>query len=352
MHEAMFYKKMPDGRVKCSLCPHNCTIPEGKTGFCGVRANTGGILESLVYGKVSSMAVDPIEKKPLFHFNPSSLVMSFGTLGCTMHCGHCQNWEISHVILAESFDKNKVYEISQPRATEFISPEKAVDLALANDCDGIAWTYNEPTVWFEYTLDTAKLAKASGLYTVYVTNGYINQEPLEMIAPYLDAFRVDIKGFNNEFYRKVAKIPDFKPILDATIIAKKNLNMHVEIVTNIIPGENDDEEQLRGIARWIKTHLGAETPWHVTRFHPHLEFSETQATPVETLEAAHDIGIEEGLQFVYLGNVPGHEYESTYCPKCSNLIIERQGYEVVNFDIDDDNKCNFCSQLIDIKWNR
>jgi len=346
MSKALFYEKLDSGKVKCTLCPHFCVIPEGKVGFCGVRTNKDGELDSLVYGKVSAAAVDPIEKKPLFHFKPSSLVFSLGTLGCNMHCGHCQNWEISHVILAESFKEGKVYEIPKEKPTEYISPERAVEMAIQYDCEGIAWTYNEPTVWFEYTLDCARLAKEKGLYTVYVTNGYINPEPLDMIGPYLDAYRVDLKGFSNDFYKKVAKVPDFKPVLDSAVRAKKKWDMHVEIVTNIIPTMNDDDEQLNGISRWIKESLGENTPWHVTRFTPCLEYAKLNVTPEETLEKAYEIGKKNGLKHVYVGNVFGHQLENTYCPKCGNLIIEREGFDVVSFNIEN-GKCIYCLSDVD-----
>lgn len=346
MKEGLFYEKLKEGIVKCTLCPHFCKIAKKKAGFCGVRVNTDGVLESLIYGKVSSMAADPIEKKPLFHFKPSTLVFSMGTLGCNMHCGHCQNWEISHMILAESPKQNKVYEIMQERPTQYVSPEQAVEMALQNDCEGIAWTYNEPTVWFEYTLDCARIAKEKGLYTVYVTNGYINPEPLDMIGPYLDAFRVDIKGFTDEFYRKVARVPDIKPVLESAIRAKQKWGMHIEIVTNVIPTLNDDDFQLKSIAKWIKENLGEKTPWHVTRFHPCLEYKDLPMTPEKTLEKAYEIGKAYGLKYVYLGNVPGHQLENSYCPNCGNKIIEREGFDVLSIDIEE-NKCVYCGSPVD-----
>lgn len=351
MKEALFYKKLKDNWVKCLLCPHYCVIPEGRSGFCGVRLNKEGVLRSLVHNKVSSMAVDPIEKKPLYHFNPGSLVFSLGTLGCNMHCAHCQNWEISHVMLAESHDGSKIYDISKQRATQIITPERAVELARNNDCDGIAWTYNEPTVWFEYTLETAKLAKKNGLYTVYVTNGYIDPEPLEMIAPYLDAYRVDVKAFNNDFYKQVARIPEMKPVLQSAMLAKRLHNIHVEIVTNLIPEMNDDENELKGLACWIRQELGEDTPWHITKFYPFLEFSEVPSTNINSLEKAYSIGKEAGLLYVYLGNVPKHEYGNTYCPTCGDLLIDREGYSILSYQIDQDNKCANCKRPINIIWS-
>lgn len=346
--KAQFYKKLEHGKIKCELCPHNCLILPDKAGICGVRANRGGELESLIYGKVSSACVDPIEKKPLFHFYPGSKVFSMGTLGCNMSCGHCQNWNISHVVLVESAKKDKIYTIMQENPTQFMSPEQAVQLAIENECQGIAWTYNEPTIWFEYTYDCAKIAKSKGLYTVYVTNGFINKEPLDTIGPYLDAFRVDIKGFSDEFYRKLAKIPYFKPILEAAEHAKKKWNMHVEIVTNIIPTMNDDEETLKNIANWIKDKLGDDTPWHVTRFMPELDYKNLNATPVETLEHAQEIGFDAGLKYVYIGNVPGHPGENTYCPNCHSQIIKREGYDIELYYIEN-KKCKFCGYEINVR---
>jgi pyruvate formate lyase activating enzyme len=338
MKEALFYKKLDGQKVQCMLCPHNCVIPPQNSGTCGARVNEAGILDSIVYGRVSSLAIDAIEKKPLFHFYPGSLVYSMGTLGCNMKCSHCQNWQISHVLASER---------SFTRATEYISPETAVENALKNDCEGLAFTYNEPTVWFEYTLDTAKLAKENGLYTVYVTNGYINPEPLDMIGPYLDAFRVDIKGFGDEFYKEIAKVPSIKPVLESAVRAKKKWNMHVEAVTNIIPGKNDDPVILRGIARWIKTELGKETPWHVTRFVPCLEFLDLKATPIETLEMAQEIGCQEGLDYVYTGNVPSHRGENTYCPGCGEMVIERGGFSLMSYQIKS-GRCKYCGYEINI----
>ncbi|KAF0133909.1 MAG: pyruvate formate lyase activating enzyme [Candidatus Saganbacteria bacterium] len=292
MKEALFYEKLSNNNVRCELCPRNCQIPPEGVGYCGVRINKGGTLYTLIYGVVSSIANDPIEKKPLFHFHPGTRVLSLGTYGCNMRCGHCQNWQIAHVFYA-----------NQKIDAQIISPEQLIALAKKENTAGIAWTYNEPVIWFEYALDGAKLAKQAGLYTVWVTNGYINIPPLDMISPYLDAFRVDIKGFTKESYLKLAKVPDFEPILKAAVHAKKNLKMHVECITNVVPTINDDEPQLRAIAKWIKNDLGADTPWHVTRFFPHLDFSYLDPTPIETLLKARNIGIEEGLQYVYLGNV-------------------------------------------------
>jgi len=292
MHEALFYEKLADQKVKCTLCPWNCVIGEVKVGVCSVRQNVGGMLYSLIYAKVASIAVDPIEKKPLYRFHPGTEVLSVGSYGCNMKCGHCQNWQIAHVN----------YFTSKPRS-EDISPERLIAIAKETGSSGIAWTYNEPSIWFEYALAGAKLAKKSGLYTVFVTNGYISIPALDEIAPYLDAYSLDIKAFNNETYQKLCQIKDFQPILDASERAKKKWNMHVEVVTNIIPGLNDEEDQLKGIANWIAEKLGADTPWHVTRFFPFLKYKHLPPTPIETLEQAKKIGKQSGLRHVFIGNV-------------------------------------------------
>ncbi len=341
MKEALFWESSTDGKVMCSLCPHFCCIKDGGTGVCGVRANIKGKLFSLIYAKASSIAVDPIEKKPLFHFYPGSLVYSMGTLGCNMKCGHCQNWHISHVLL-KGAQSDKLLSLRE------ISPQEAVNEAKANGCAGIAWTYNEPTIWFEYTLDCAMLAKKYGLYTVYVTNGYINPEPLRMIGPYLDAFRVDIKGFSDEFCRKVAKVPSIKPVLESAAMAKKELGLHVEVVTNIIPGMNDDDRSLKGLASWISRELGDDTPWHITRFMPCLEFSDVPPTPEATLERARRIGLEAGLKFIYIGNVQGNDHENTCCPGCGKDVIERNGYMIIRNETSS-GKCKDCGAGLNIR---
>lgn len=337
MKEAALYKQLEEQKVQCFVCPRECLIPLGKRGWCKTRVNEGGKLKTMIYGLCSSVATDPIEKKPLFHFYPGSLVLSFGTLGCNLRCKHCQNWQIAHEEPALNGSSLSV-----------VSPEKAVEMALASSCRGIAWTYNEPTIWFEYTLDTAKLCKKHGLYTVYVTNGYISLEALDVIGPYLDSFRVDIKGFTPGLYRRLAGVADFKPILRAAERAKVKWKMHLEVVTNVIPTWNDDENQLREIARWIKNSLGEDTPWHVSRFYPYLELSHLPPTPTSTLEKARQIGFDEGLNFVYLGNVPGHEGENTHCPNCKRLVIERAGYTLGCFEVVA-GKCKYCQRDLNLR---
>ncbi len=314
--EALLYDKLPHGEVQCRTCQRRCTIAEGAVGWCFTRVNEGGRLYSLIYGEVSSLSINPIEKKPVFHFYPGSRWLSLGSWGCNFRCPGCQNWEISHW-------KGKDFEKGS-----YLAPEDQVNMALGHGCIGLSWTFNEPTLWFEYTLDTAKLAKEKGLYTNYVTNGFITEEALALLAPYLDVYRVDVKGFSNTTYQKIAHVPEFGSILKIAEKAKQN-GIHVEVVTNIIPGFNDDDIQLQGIAFWINKCLGPDTPWHVTRFYPDYKLSHVEGTPIATLEHAREIGINNGLRYVYLGNVPGHKRENTYCYNCGSLLIKRYVFDVV-----------------------
>ncbi|MEW6034292.1 MAG: AmmeMemoRadiSam system radical SAM enzyme [Chloroflexota bacterium] len=316
VREAALYDKLTGSRVRCHVCLWRCSINPGKLGVCRMRRNDGGILKVLNYAAVSSAAVDPIEKKPLFHFFPGSSVFSLGTWGCNFHCRHCQNWEISCV--------------EEPggagRGSQYLSPEEAVSLTEQHGCSGISWTYNEPTIWFEYTLDSARLAKQKGLYTVYVTNGYMTPEALDTIGPYLDAWRVDVKGFSDTLYQRLARVPHWRGILEVAQRAREKWHMHVEVVTNVIPTMNDDGEQLNGIAHWIRESLGELTPWHVTRFYPQHHLTHLPPTPVASLERALDTGRKAGLRFVYVGNVPGHDGENTICYNCGRLVVSRRGY--------------------------
>ncbi|MCK5317850.1 MAG: AmmeMemoRadiSam system radical SAM enzyme, partial [Anaerolineales bacterium] len=286
----------------------------------------------LIYNTVSSEAVDPIEKKPMYHFLPGTLSYSLGTVGCNFRCRHCQNWNISQVTIDET-------------STMEITPEQAVQNAVDAGCSSIAWTYNEPSIWHEYTYDSAVLAKKAGLKTVYVTNGYITPEALRRIAPYLDAFRVDIKSFSDDFYKKVCGAR-LAPVLESTKLAKE-LGMHVETITLLIPTLNDSPEEITQLVRWVRDNLGVDTPMHFTRFYPMYKMNDLNATPIDTLEMAYDIAKKEGMRFVYLGNVGGHEYENTYCPKCNTLLIDRTGYSVGAVRIKS-GKCPECGESIPI----
>jgi len=336
-HKAMLYEKLSNSRVRCNTCQWRCTAGPAKFGVCKMYQNRDGVLYNLNYAQASSVAADPIEKKPLFHFFPGSLAFSIGGWGCNFHCQDCQNWEISCV------------EIPEPgRGSREIQPQEVVELAKSYHCDGIAWTYNEPTIWFEYTMDSAKLAKENNLYTVYVTNGYMTPEALDTIGPYLDAWRVDVKGFSDSLYRKLAKIAHWRGILEVARRAKDKWDMHVEVVTNIIPTMNDDDQQLEVIANWIKDDLGELTPWHVTRFFPLYHMMDLPPTPVSTLEHAYDIGKKAGLKFVYAGNVSGHNSESTICYSCGKPIVSRSGYqaEVVGLE---GSRCRFCGAELNFR---
>lgn len=311
VREALLYERLPGGRVHCHVCQWRCVVNPGKVGVCRVRENRDGVLYTLNYGAASSVAVDPIEKKPLFHFYPGTNAFSAGGWGCNFHCRDCQNWQIACTDV--------------PGDSHYLSPDEQVRLAVSHGCEGIAWTYNEPTMWFEYTLDSAKLAHERGLYTAYVTNGFMTPEALDVIGPWLDAWRVDVKGFSDGLYHRLARIRDWRGILDVAVRARRRWDMHVEVVTNIIPGWNDDDEQLQGIARWIASDLGELTPWHVTRFFPMHELQGVEPTPVSTIHRAIGIGHAAGLKFVYAGNIRG-EGEDTVCYSCGRTNVRRVGF--------------------------
>ena len=335
--EALLYERLDKNKVRCNLCYKRCILKEGQVGLCGVRKNEGGKLYTLIYGVVSSIALDPIEKKPLFHFYPKSLALSLGTWGCNFRCLHCQNWEISYEKLTEETRS----------MSKLISPEELIKIAQRYNAHGIAFTYNEPTIWFEYTLDGSKLAKKNGLYTVYVTNGSITSEGLQLISPYLDAMSIDIKAFWENSFKKITGTKGINHILERTIEAKE-MGIHVEIVTNVIPGINDSTKEMEELALWIRDNLGKKTPWHITRFYPYLKLSHLPPTPVKTLEKIREIGEKVGLQFVYIGNVFGHPYENTYCPKCKSLVIRRLGYEISEYHVKN-GKCEFCGENLNIR---
>lgn len=320
MKEAMFYEKVGEGKVKCGLCRFRCLIPDGNRGICGVRENQAGTLYTLVYGKAIAEHVDPIEKKPLFHFLPGSRSYSIATVGCNFRCLHCQN-----------------YSISQPEGKRLVidgmdlPPEKIVELALDSGCQSISYTYTEPTIFYEYAYDTAVLAHRAGLKNVFVTNGYITPEALAHIRPYLDAANIDLKGFSDKFYREVVRAT-LHEVLES-IVEYKRLGIWIELTTLIIPGHNDSEEELKGIAEFIATKVGIDTPWHVTQFYPTYKLTGRPRTPVATLRHARQIGLDAGLRYVYEGNVAGEGGENTYCHGCGELLIERYGFFIQNNSI-------------------
>lgn len=325
------------GYVRCDLCARRCIIAPGKYGVCGVRKNIGGKLYTLVYGLLTAMNIDPIEKKPLFHFEPGSSVLSISTVGCNFFCQFCQNWEISQSRLERGL------------YGRYVPPEKVVEAALEYGADGIAYTYNEPTIFFEYMYDVAKLAKQKGLYNVMVTNGYMTPEAIRMLGNYMDGVTVDFKGGGNpEFYKKFMGVPDPSPIYDALLEMKKQ-GWFIEITNLVVPRYGDKEEDVRRLARWIVENLGPETPFHLLRFHPDYRLTNLPPTPVETLEKLAKIAKEQGLHYIYIGNVWGHPLESTYCPQCGYKVIERRGFAITAWRLTKDNKCPRCGYKINIR---
>lgn len=335
MKEALFYEKESERQVRCGLCRFNCLIADGKRGICNVRENRGGTLFSLVYGRVIAEHVDPIEKKPLFHVMPGSSSFSIATVGCNFRCRHCQNYSISQV------GRN------MPIPGTVRSPAEIVRNAVNSGCRSIAYTYTEPTMFYEFALETSQLAKEQGLLNIFVTNGYISKAPLTMIAPFLDAANIDLKGFSKKFYHDIvhAKLSE---VLDS-IIEYRKLGIWLEITTLIIPGLNDSDEELKGIAAFIVEHLGAGTPWHVSQYYPTYQLTDRPRTPLSTLRRARDIGRTAGLHYVYEGNVPEEGGESTHCPGCSKMLIERRGFRVAS-NLLQKGCCPDCGTKIEGLW--
>ncbi len=315
MHPATLWEREGD-RIACGLCPNLCKIAEGHTGICGVREVRDGRLYALTYGRISSIASDPIEKKPVFHFHPGSHVLSLGSVGCSMRCGHCQNWQISR---AAPDTGDGLHDLA---------PSAVADMARKYRAPGVAFTYNEPVVWAEYVVDVARACRAAGLFTVMVTNGYVTTEGLDLFAGLIDVWRVDLKGATDETYQRLCGVPSVEPVMLAAQRAKHHWGMHVEVVTNIVPGINDSTPELRAMATWIAADLGADTPWHITRFFPYLDFAHLPPTPPETLHEARAIGQEAGLHFVYLGNIDEPGGEDTVCPQCGAVAMGRTGYTI------------------------
>ncbi len=333
MHEAMLYSKLEDQKVSCHLCGRRCTISEGKSGYCQVRKNKNGTLYSLVYGKACSANPDPIEKKPLWHFRPGSLVMSVATVGCNFRCLFCQNWQISH---------------ERDITGRSLSPEKIVDHAIQTGCTGVSYTYTEPTIFFEYAYDTAKIAQTKGLFNTFVTNGYLTPEAIDTIATYLDAATVDFKGnANPRFYKKYCNVPSVDPIYDA-LKAMKAAKIHVEITNLLVTDVGDNVKDAEKLAQWIVQELGEDTPIHLLRFYPHHKLRNLPPTPIKALEAAAAASSRAGLKYVYLGNVPGHQGANTVCHNCGALLIERLGVHTTSVRLTRDNHCPSCNLPIPI----
>ena len=333
--EALYYQKLDKKNVQCRLCPRNCLIPPGRRGFCQARENRDGTLYAMSFGKLVAVHIDPIEKKPLFHFLPGERVFSIAAAGCNLRCKFCQNWEIS---------QKSPEEVSY----EYIEPQELVRRAQAAGCRVIAYTYTEPVVFYEYMLATAKLAKAAGIKNVMHSAGYVNEEPLRELARYIDAANIDLKGFSDDYYARMAE-GSLAPVL-ASLQVLKQAGVHLEVTNLLVPGQNDDEGVLIKMSLWIKEKLGADTPLHFARFWPLYKLIALEPTPVESLEKARKIAMDCGLQYVYIGNIPGHAAENTYCPKCKKIIVKRSGYTVLENDIID-GKCKFCGEKIYGVWN-
>jgi len=334
MMEACLYEKLAESKVRCNLCHHRCVIKNGKRGICGVRENRDGMLETLVYGRLIAQHVDPIEKKPLFHVFPGTLSFSIATVGCNFRCRFCQNADIAQFPI----DRDGMI------AGDVFSPEDVVEAAIRASCSSISYTYTEPTVFFEFALETARLAHEKGILNVFVTNGYMTPEALHMIQPWLDAANVDLKAFNDDFYKKQCGAK--RNHVMESLRLMKALGVYLEVTTLIIPGLNDDERELKDLASFLVKDLGPETPWHISRFHPTYRLTDRPATPVESIRRARQIGFDAGLRYVYCGNVPGDEGETTACYRCGQPIVERWGFHIVN-NVIQDGKCPACGAPID-----
>ncbi len=330
--EAWLYGRAEGGKVDCRLCSFRCHIAEGKSGICGVRENRGGVLYSLVYGKLIAEHIDPVEKKPLFHFQPGSSSYSIATVGCNFRCLHCQNFEISQMPKGRG-------EILGADA----KPDEIVLEAMESGCSSISYTYTEPTIFFEFAYDVGVEARAMGLKNIFVTNGYMTRECLDEARGMLDAANVDIKAFSEDFYKKVCGAR-LAPVLES-IEYMRSIGVWVEVTTLIIPTLNDSDDELRGIARWIYR-TDKAMPWHISAFHPTYKLTGIERTPASTLERARKIGLEEGLRYVYTGNIPGLSGESTYCYNCKELLIDRFGFAVRKNRVVD-SKCPACGSAVD-----
>ena len=332
--EAKFFEKLPFKKIKCKLCPRECVIDDRERGYCGARENRGGTYYTLVHSRVCTAHVDPIEKKPLFHFRPGTMAFSVATAGCNVNCKMCQNWEISQV-RPEQVPSN------------YLPPRDLAALARQYDCVSIAYTYSEPVVFYEYVKDGAEAGRAMGVRNVVITGGYIQQGPLKEWCKVVDAIKVDLKAFSEKFYKEVVN-GELKPVLETLVTIRKQ-GTWTEIVYLVIPTLNDGDQEFRALAKWIKSNLGPDVPVHFTRFHPEYLLTNLPPTPIESLERAKGIADAEGLHYVYIGNVPGHPAESTYCPRCRRVIIERLGYIIKQTHIKK-GKCSYCQQIIPGVW--
>jgi pyruvate formate lyase activating enzyme len=333
--EAKFYEKLANKKVKCKLCPRECTVGDRERGYCGVRENRGGTYYTLVHSRVCAAHVDPVEKKPLFHYLPGTLAFSLATAGCNVNCKFCQNWDISQ---------------SRPEQipAEYTPPLRVAELAKQYGCPTIAYTYSEPVVFSEFLMDAADAGHAAGIRSVVVSNGYMQQESLKAAYGKMDAVKIDLKSFSESYYRDVVT-GQLKPVLDS-LVALRKMDKWTEIVYLVVPTLNDDDAGFQGLARWIKTNLGADVPLHFTQFHPEYLLKNLPITPVPTLERAKAIADAEGLHYVYIGNVPGHPAQNTYCPKCRKMLVERIGFTASQVLVRKDS-CPSCQHPIPGVWH-
>ncbi len=331
---ARLFEDLGEGRVKCTACARYCRLKPGQIGFCGIRQNIDGVLYLLVYGKIITAHIDPIEKKPVTHFMPGTSIFSIATTGCNWMCMYCQNFDISQRRKVEGVD---------------VSPELLVKLAKKYGAHGFAYTYNEPSIFMEFAHDVGVLARREGLINVFVTNGYWTPEAVREAGEFLDAATVDFKG-NGEtkFVRKYIGIPDVEPIFQTLLEIRDKTSIHIEITDLVVPEIGDDLEQARKLVRWIHDNLGPDIPIHFLRFHPDYKLMHLPWTPVKTLEKHWEIAKEEGMRYVYIGNVPGHPYESTYCPECGKLVVGRYGFDITQWNLDEKNRCRFCGYPVNI----
>ncbi len=333
--EAKFYQKLQNQKIKCKLCPRECTVGDKERGYCGVRENHGGTYYTLVHSRVCAAHIDPIEKKPLFHYLPGTLALSLATAGCNVNCKFCQNWDISQVR-------------PEQVPAEYAPPKLVADLAKQHGCPTIAYTYSEPVVFSEYLMDAADAGHETGIRSVVVSNGYMQEEALKTAYGKMDAVKIDLKAFTESYYKDVV-VGALKPVLDA-LVTLRTMGKWTEIVYLVVPTLNDSDAEFRGLARWIRTNLGVDVPVHFTQFHPEYLLKNLPITPVPTLERAKAIADAEGLHYVYVGNVPGHPAENTYCPKCHRVLVERVGLTAKQVLIRK-GACPFCGQQIPGVWH-
>jgi pyruvate formate lyase activating enzyme len=327
--EAELQRMLPSGRIQCTACARLCQIGEGQIGLCGIRGVVNGKLHLLAYGKIIAGNIDPIEKKPVVHYRPGSKIFSVATSGCNWLCSYCQNYDISQRRKIEGADA---------------TPEDVARMASSYGCEGLAYTYNQPTIFIEYARDIGRLAHRAGIFNIFVSNGYDTPESVGMMKEFLDCITVDFKGSGEtSFVRRYIGIPNAEPIFQTLLDIKQRTTIHTEITDLIVPGVGDSLEEARKLARWIYDNLGPDMPIHFLRFHPDYKMRDIPSTPVLTLEKHYEVARKEGLRYVYIGNVPGHPAESTYCPGCGKVLIRRHGYEVPEYNLDDKNRCRFCA---------